>query len=316
MDKGATATIVERGIIAGGLNMALASFHAAAHGFQFFILPMWLLPRSPSWGWIVLPLALLNNPYWSLLHEAIHDLFHPARSINALFGRALSILFGAPFRVLRLSHLLHHKLNRTPMEATEPYEPGKASWARAAWGYYFQIFGGLYLGELMSSFLFFLPKAMLRRIQERFIKPHSISGILMQNWTGDQALREIRADGALILAGFALALYCYGERWPLLLAILGARGFLISFLDNVYHYRTPINDIFFARNLWLPQWASKCLLNFNLHGIHHQNPALPWVSLPVVFRQGEQPFHGNYLIAAADQFAGPIAIDELPRRVK
>ncbi|MBM4299308.1 MAG: fatty acid desaturase, partial [Deltaproteobacteria bacterium] len=203
--------------------------------------------------------------------------------------------------------------NRTLAEATEPYDASKTSWTRASLGYYFQIFGGLYLGELMSSALFFLPKALLRRVKDRFIDPKSVSGILMQSWTQDAALREIRQDGALILLCLGLAFYCYGENWPMLLGVSAARGFLISFLDNVYHYRTPIDDVFYAHNLRLPALAAKCLLNFNLHGIHHQNPAIPWHRLPASFAQQREIFHGNYFAAAASQLGGPIAAEKLVR---
>jgi fatty acid desaturase len=134
----------------------------------------------------------------------------------------------------------------------------------------------------------------------------------MRNWTQDEALRENRIDGVFIVAWFGLSLICYGSYWPLLLAVLSARGFLISFLDNVYHYRTPVNDIFFARNLWLPNPLAAGLLNFNFHGIHHQNPAIPWISLPRVFRQQRQIFHGNYFTAAARQLRGPVALQDLP----
>lgn len=293
-------------------NISLACVYTAVQLFQYFVMPLWLLPRDRRWAWLLLLFAALNNPYWSLLHEAIHDLFHPSRAVNTFFGRALAVLFGSPFRILRLSHLLHHKLNRTLAEATEPYEAGKTPWPRAALGYYFQIFGGLYLGELMSSVFFFLPKALLRRLKERSMDPKSVSGILMQSWTQDSALREIRRDGVLILICFGLSLYCYGDGWPLLFGILAARGFLISFLDNVYHYRTPIDDIFYARNLWLPRPAAKVLLNFNLHGIHHQNPAIPWMRLPASFNQEKQAFQGNYFAAAVSQLGGPIAVERLP----
>jgi fatty acid desaturase len=295
------------------VNFTLAACHTAVHVYQFIILPLWLLPLDLKWAWTLLPLALLNNPYWSLIHEAIHDLFHPARHVNMFFGRALSIIFGSPFQILRLSHLLHHKLNRTPIEGTELYERGKNSRAAAACGYYFQILGGLYLVEFLSPLLFFLPRGLLRQFKLRFVKAGTVSGILMQNWSQDKALREIRLDGLLITSWFGVGLFCYGVHWPLLLAVLGARGFFISFLDNVYHYRTPVNDIFYASNLWLPPLTTQVLLNFNFHGIHHQNPAIPWIRLPVVFREQAQIFHGNYLAASLRQLRGPVALQDLPR---
>ena len=298
--------------IAVALNLVLACFHVAVNLCQFFILPLWLLPDGPAWAWTLLPLAVLNNPYWSLIHEAIHDLFHPGRKVNAFFGRLMAIVFGAPFRILRLSHLLHHKLNRLPVEGTEYYDKTKSSKARAAPGYYFQIMCGLYLAEVLSSLYFLLPRSWLKRFKERFLAANGVSGILMQNWLGIDALREIRLDGLLILALFSFSFYCYGERWPLPLAVLAARGLLISFLDNVYHYETPVGDVLYARNLRLNGVLERLLLHFNLHGIHHLNPAIPWIDLPRAFRSQAGNFAGGYFNAALRQLRGPIALQDLP----
>jgi fatty acid desaturase len=299
--------------IPAGINIGLALFYAALNFGQFFVLPVVLFRSQLRWAWVLIPIALLNNPYWSLLHECIHDLFYPDSRINMLFGRALSIVFGSPFRILRLSHLLHHKLNRTPIEGTEFYEQGKGSVFSAAAGYYFQILGGLYLVEVLSPVLFFLPRVWLRRFVARGIKPDTMSAILMQSWTRDESIREIRLDGLLIVAWFGAALCAYGSYWPLLVAIVAARGLLISFLDNVYHYRTPVSDIFYAKNLWLPRPAAMMLLNFNLHGIHHRHPAIPWRGLLLLFRERREVYHGNYFGAAARQLSGPVALQDLPR---
>jgi fatty acid desaturase len=294
------------------LNLGFASFHGAVNLFQFVILPLWLLPKDGRWAWTLALLAMLTNPFWSLIHEAIHDLFHPNRTVNALAGRLLAVLFGAPFRVLRLSHLLHHKLNRLPVEGTEYYDKTKRSKIGAAPGYYFQILLGLYLVEVLSPLYFLLPRSWLKRFKERFLAPNSVSAILMQNWLRADALREIRIDGMFILGLFSISFYCFGERWPLLLAILAARGFLISFLDNVYHYETPVGDVFYARNLRLSGALERLLLHFNLHGIHHLNPTIPWIALPEAFRLQMGAFAGGYFTAALHQLRGPIALQDLP----
>jgi fatty acid desaturase len=135
---------------------------------------------------------------------------------------------------------------------------------------------------------------------------------LVQNWLGDEALREIRFDGLLTVSWLMFAFLCYGENWPLLLAALVARGFLISFLDNVYHYETPVSDIFYAKNLWLPRPLMKLLLHFNLHGIHHVNPAIPWIHLPKAFVAEAGRFQGDYFAASLHQLTGPIALQDLP----
>ncbi|MGH7825174.1 MAG: fatty acid desaturase family protein [Candidatus Binatia bacterium] len=312
MTNRATVTAESIGGVSTGLNLFLAALYVLVNVFQFLILPSWLLREDLRWSLLLLPLAFLTNPFWSLIHEAIHDLLHPNRRLNAIAGRLLAVMFGSPFRILRSSHLLHHKLNRAPAEGTEYYERGKRPVLVAATGYYFQILGGLYLAEIMSPLLFFLPRSAIRSVKERFVDRESVSGILLQSWTRRDSVREIRIDGGLIILLFTLSLICYGSYWPLLVLVLAGRGLLISFLDNVYHYRTPVNDIFYANNLRLPRILAKPMLNFNLHGVHHRNPSVPWKRLPLAFREQAQTYHGNYFAAAARQLAGPTALQDLP----
>ena len=138
----------------------------------------------------------------------------------------------------------------------------------------------------MSSLFFFLPCRWLQKFQERYMSASTVSGLLMKNWLEPDAVQEIRVDGALTFAWFGSAFFCYGNNWPILVIVVVARALLISFLDNVYHCRTPVNDIFYASNFWLPGWMARGLRYFNFHGIHHQNPSIPWISLPSVFRAG------------------------------
>lgn len=296
------------------LNLVLAAFHILLNLFQLFVLPLYLLPLSLWWGLALLPVAVFNNPFWSLIHEAIHDMLNPSPHVNRAAGRILSVLFGSPFRVLRLSHLLHHKLNRSPSEGTELYDPDRTSWIRASAGYYFQILGGLYLLEAISPAPFFLPRRVLSRLKQRFSGKDTLSGVLISVLITDEGIQEMRRDGIAIFGLFALSVVCYGEDWPLLLAALTARAFLISFLDNVYHYGTPVNETFYADNLWLPQSVSGTLLHFNLHGIHHRNPAIPWIRLPEVFQKEMGRFDGAYVTSAFRQLSGPVPTSELASR--
>ncbi len=294
------------------LNLSLAIIHILSNFCLIFVVPLCLLPLSPWWALALVPMAGLSNSFWSLIHEAIHDMFHPSRRINMMAGRLLAVFFGSPFRLLRLSHLLHHKLNRTPVEGTELYDPEKTSKVRACIGYYFQILGGLYLLEVLSPLLFYLPRRLLNLMKQRFFSRDDLSGLLMRSLMRDDSVTEMRADGLATLGLFASSLYCYGQYWPMLLGALLFRAFLISFLDNVYHYGTPVNDIFYAENLWLPGWMSRLFLHFNLHGIHHRNPSLPWIVLRRIFREKSMAFESNYFLAAARQLAGPIPLSDLP----
>jgi fatty acid desaturase len=297
--------------IPAGLNFSLAGLHAVVGLYQFFFLPLFLLPSSLWWALTLLPLAALNNPFWSLLHEAIHDMFHPSRRVNRAAGRVLATFFGSPFLILRLSHLLHHKLNRSAVEATELYAPEITSKRRASFGYFAHILGGLYLLELTSPLLFLLPRAVLRRTERKYFSGADLPGNLMRGLLHDDAVREMRWDGLVIGCLLVASAASYGADWPLLAAVLLARAFLISFLDNVYHYGTPIDDTFYARNLSLPAVCSAGLLNFNLHGIHHRNPAIPWIGLPRVFQQQSLQFEGRYFSAALRQLSGPMNRSEL-----
>ena len=204
-----------------------------------------------------------------------------------------------------MSHLLHHKLNRLPVEGTEYYDRAKSTRGAAAPGYYFQIFLGLYLVEILSPIFFLLPRRLLRGFKNRYIAATSVSALLLENWLGREALREIRLDGAATLALLALAFYGYGAHWPLLFLALLARGFLISFLDNVYHYETPVSDVFYAKNLRLAAPLAKLLLNFNFHGIHHVNPAIPWLASAARVRGSGGPLFRRLLCRCAAPTARP-----------
>lgn len=293
------------------LNFSLASFHLILNLYLMFLLPLFLIAANPWWGITALLVAALSNPFWSLIHEAIHDMFHPSRRMNVAAGRILGIFFGGPFLVLRTSHLLHHKLNRSPVEGTELYDPAETSKLRASAGYYFQIFVGLYLLEFLSSLFFLLPRTILFRMQERLNRKKSLSGIFLASLMRNELISEIRIDGVLILMLLGLSALCYGKHWPWLVGALILRAFLISFLDNVYHYKTPVDDVFYAENLWLPRGLARILLHFNLHGVHHRNTAIPWVRLPEVFVYQSLPYDGNYFGAAARQLSGPIPSYEI-----
>ncbi len=292
------------------INSSLAALHLFLNLFQFFLLPLYLLPRNLRWGLLLIPIAAMNNPFWALIHEAIHDLLNVSQRANGAVGRVLSIFFGSPFHVLRLTHLSHHKFNRSPLEkGTEIYDPDQVSRAIASFKYYFYILCGLYLMEVGSTMIFFLPAKVFGRMRKRLID----HGNMQEKWLAgkfidDKLIRQIRIDGLAICLVFALSALCYGVYWILLVSLLMVRTFLISFMDNVYHYGTPLFLTSSGHNLSLPSVVSTTLLNFNLHRVHHRNPNVPWTKLPEIFAQRSERFDQNFFTAALDQFNGPIAL--------
>ena len=295
------------------VNFSLAAMHISVNIFQFFILPLYFLPNSVWWGLILVPFAALNNPFWALIHEAIHDLFNSSNRINLAVGRLLSILFGSPFHVLRFTHLSHHKFNRSPLEkGTEIYDPEEVSRVKASFRYFFYILCGLYLLEVFSTLLFFLPPNIFRKLRQRLVDRGNIQEQwLARKFMDDKWIREIRVDGIAICLIFGLSAFCYREHWQLLAGLLMVRTFLISFMDNVYHYGTPLHVMISGHNLSLPWIFSTLLLHFNLHRVHHSNPGVPWTKLPEVFAQHSERFDRNYFTAAMDQLYGPIPLADL-----
>jgi fatty acid desaturase len=289
-----------------GVNWSLAGLFTAAQAFQLCLLPVWLLPLDRAYGWLlVLPLLITNN-WWAFIHEAIHGTMFPDRGINRLAGRVQAILYGAAFDLLRWGHLLHHGLSRTERERSEVYAQGRDRPACFALAYYFRLLGGLYLFEVLGSVLLLLPGRWLRGLGARLDSPCNLVGPLVDKLLERTILRAARLDTAAILVLYAVAFLLYGDHgWMLVLALAG-RGLLISLVDNVFHYGTPLDDTRYARNLELPSWAAGLFLHFNLHGAHHLKPALPWQALPGFHRASGAGFQGGFLQAVVSQFRGPI----------
>jgi fatty acid desaturase len=294
------------------LNLVLAASHVLVNLHVLVLLPVVLLPRDLSWAWTLIPAALFSNALWSLIHETIHGAFHPDPRVNGFFGRALAIAFGSPWRVLRVGHLLHHRFNRTALDRTEVLESGERRNLRATLGYYYQLLGGLYVSQLLSPIAFSFPAGLLRRAHARYCRPGTFTAHAAAQLIRSHSVREVRIDGSLIMLLIGTSGWYYGEHAWMLLATFTARGFLISFLDYIYHYDTPVHDVQHGRNLRLAAPLARLLLNFNLHGIHHRYPSSPWWDLPALFESGSHRYDGDYLFHALRQLQGPVALAHLP----
>jgi fatty acid desaturase len=293
-------------------NYRLAALHLGLNLFQLFLLPIYLLPKSLWWSVSIILIAAMNNPFWALIHEAIHDLLSTKANLNATLGRVRAICFGSPFQILRLTHLSHHKFNRSPLEkGTEIYNPNETSRFTAAVKYYFYILCGLYLLEVFSTFVFFIPLAAFRNMRHRVVE----NGNAQERWLArkfidESRVREIRLDGAAIFLLFGLSAYCFRGHGLVYIGLLGMRTFMISFMDNVYHYRTPLRATVSGYNLFLPRVLSSLILHFNFHRIHHAHPSVPWKSLPMVFARQEERFDRRLWAAAWQQFSGPVPMSD------
>ncbi|WP_298294551.1 fatty acid desaturase [Thiomonas sp.] len=319
MEPPASVAETSRAAIPRRRNLLLVAVFVLLNLWLWIVLPL-LLPRAPWLGWSLLPLVLTTTTGWSLLHEGIHAVLHPDRRVNDACSRLLAIGFPAPFAVLRFGHLKHHQFNRTAIDRSEVFDPGKTTRLRAALRYYPQLLIGLYLGEVAALLLVWLPPAWLlawaRRLPTQPGLP-SLAQSLQRQLLRAPVLRDMRRDSLASLLLIALSVVLYAAQvWMLALALLG-RGLFISLTDNAYHYATPLHapgdDVRQARNLRLPHWASALILHFNYHAVHHRQPSLPWPALPAAAQAGELAAAPPYASGLLRQLRGPIALHALPR---
>ncbi|MGW4366604.1 fatty acid desaturase family protein [Nocardia takedensis] len=312
MKRTRTAGTARRAELAPRPDRSISAWLAAAAitvGLaQLLVVPLVLLPRDRAWGWALVPIALATTPFWSLIHEAVHGSLLRDRELNDRFGRALAVLYGSPFALLKAGHLLHHRYSRT-RERTEIYDPAHTTLLRTAPGYYLRLFGGLYLLEVLALLLALLPAAAVRRIGARVEAPDSIAGLVFDRLAGDRVLPGFRLDAAVIVVLHLAAFLAYGAHaWMLALALFG-RALIISVSDNAYHYDTALDAPLQALNLRLPRPLEGFALSFNLHGVHHRHPGLRWYELRGVFGAEGGRYDDGWFAAAARQVRGPIALD-------
>ena len=294
--------------IARRLNLALSALVLALAVYAYLLAPL-MIAWHAAWAFGLVTVVLATPPLWALLHEAIHGTLHPERRVNDCLGRALAIAFGAPFGALRTGHLLHHRCNRGPLDRPEMYDPATTPRWRAQLAFYFRLLIGLYLAELAAGALVWLPRVWLLRWLRRALRP--LPGPA-RAWTrrallAPRRLAALRLEGLTALGALALAAWLYGPHWPLLVAMLLGRGLVVSLLDNVFHYGTALAERRHALNLSLPMPLARALLHFNLHGVHHRYPALPWTALPAAFAASRAHYDGTLVRGVLRQLAGPIA---------
>lgn len=275
---------------------------------QLWLLPL-LVAQHAAWSLLVLLLLPLSLTCWAVIHEAIHGLLHPGKKTNEWLGRVLCMLFGVAFDIARYGHLMHHQLNRR--WESEYYNRGKMTRLRANIGYYLNLFGGLYITELGLSFVVaVLPKqtsVWLMKLKAS-TKNDTYQQVIPQTSTRYFVERggigRVRVDTLGITLIYGSAFWLYGAHWPLLVAIVLLRAFVISVHDNSYHYATPRDNSVAAQEFSLHPALSKLFLHINYHNTHHHHAKTPWSHLPALSK--EEPLPTPFFLGNLRQFRGPI----------
>ena len=158
-----------KGSIPRRINLSLAVGCTLLNAYQYFVLPLWLLPHSAWWAWTLVPCGLATWTMWAVLHEAFHGVLHPASRLNKRLGRWLAMQFFVLFRVVQFGHLTHHRFNRFELDRPDIVVPGRPLWL-TRFIYYLRLLGGLYLGEMAYALVVWLPRRWLRGIPPQLPK--------------------------------------------------------------------------------------------------------------------------------------------------
>lgn len=285
------------------VNMGIAGSLITMHIMVLIALPF-LLAWSPWWALTLVPAAAMSVVHWGLIHEAIHKLLFADSHANEQAGRLLGVLMGASFHVLRFGHLMHHKLNRD----WHSERVAQRNW-RTRLEYYANLFFGLYLSEFLTGLLLtVLPHRLFMRVaRSSLLRGYEEVAIAGERFFWQRGnIHDVRHDVLAMLIVYGVSFWLYAEHWPVLLGFLAARAFVISFLDNIYHYATPADNSKAGKELSLPGGISRLLLHSNYHETHHTNPHVPWRDLPAVHTIQNRAFDGRWLTHARLQFAGPV----------
>jgi fatty acid desaturase len=289
------------------VNARLTVLMLAVALAQLVAVPIFLLPQAPWRAVTVVVLLSFTAPASrALLHEAIHRRLVRSKSWNDGLGRALAIIYGISFDVIRFGHLAHHRFPRHVFDRADIIAPGGNRFA-AIVHYYAGLLGWFYVREILAGAIVLLSRKTIETVTARALdRDESLKALPAAiRRSLDRSLTQSRIDLALAALVYVGSFHLYGAYWPILLSGIAARATITSLLDNVAHYGTPGETGAAAHNLYAPRWLGLFILNGHLHGVHHDRPEIPWSELPETHLQSGNGYAGGYVAFLAKQFRGP-----------
>ncbi len=250
------------------------------------------------------------NTLFSLLHEAVHGVFHPDPAINRWAGRWAASFFPTSFGLQRGMHLVHHRNNRGETERFDYISPGDVAWLRYAQWY--SILTGLYwVISVAGVAIYFVTPAGVRnktmgastwrRTDSRVATQTASREYLAVFDDLDPVTTRLEVLGAIglhaaLFLGFDLTV----AGWA---ACYGAFGLHWSSLQYADHAFSPLHRTDGAWDLDVNPISRAFFLNYHDHRAHHRNPRAPWIHLPdLVDQKAERPtFFGVW----RSMWAGP-----------
>ena len=233
--------------------------------------------------------SFLNNTMFSLMHEAVHGVFHPNPTVNDAAGRVAAAFFPCAFSLQRAFHLAHHRNNRSACERFDFYAPDEnralkfAQWYCILTGLYwiaspvFCLIYGLTAGWVPWTRLLGTNTTFGRQTSaEPFLD--SLRSVSPAAARIDAAI-SIAIQGTIIyildisLAGWLLCYACFAVNW--------------SSLQYTDHAFSTLDNKEGAWNLRVNPVARLIFLNYHHHLAHHREPGRPWTELPRLVRAGD-----------------------------
>lgn len=226
--------------------------------------------------------SYVNNTIFSLLHESVHGVFHPAEQVNSFFGRWLAAFFPTSFTLQRFFHLGHHRRNRSAAERFDYIAPGENAFLKNVQWY--GILTGLYwlLPPLSCIAYWIAPRAFASRIIQGEEAAWSRQSGADAMVAGVERLPVFTVRTEILFVALWQALLFVAldlNAWAWVLCY-GAFALNWSSLQYADHAWSPLDRIEGAWNLRVNRVVQWLFLNYHHHRAHHENPKIPWIHLP------------------------------------
>ena len=278
----------------------------------------WTAAHASSWLVVtaaVLAFSFVNNTIFALHHEAVHGVFHPDRRINDAAGAVFAAFFPTIFSIQRISHLGHHRRNRTDVELYDCYLPGQSWLLKTYWiyclltGFYWAIIPVAGLLYVLCPFAF--RAAWFQRGPARWwgFAPF-VADI------ASAPIPRVWMEGVFSLAAQVLLFRALGLHFWSWFACYWAFGLNWSSVQYADHAGAPRDVREGAWNLRFWPISRALFLNYNFHLAHHRAPDIPWIYLPRLVRPGDAnpsfwPIYFRLWLGARPAPPGP-SLEPLP----
>lgn len=250
------------------------------------IVCLWGASHTTQWWWMLAAAVVFsytNNTLFSLHHEAVHRVFHPNPKVNDAVGVLLAGFFPTIFSIQRISHLGHHRRNRTDEELYDYYLPHQSWLLKTYWIYC--LLTGFYWAIIPVAALLFMVWPWVFRSKWFQDGPARWWGFRpFVRDIGQAAIARIWLEGVaslllqislfvvldLSLVGWLVCYWAFGLNWS-----------SVQYSDHAGSPRDVIEGAWNLRFWPVAQWL---FLNYNFHLAHHRAPNVPWIYLPSLVR--------------------------------